>query len=229
MQIQHGWVYCFSNRAMPNLLKIGMTSRTPLERLKEANKASTWSPPSPYVLEFAKYVQDYKTKEVVLHKLLSKYTCRVNPRKEFFSANPDDIRTFFDLMDGDYWSVDYNNNQISLDNELQNVNIYQEATDDKISDINIEVKKITKNIKQKGDIASKTIASCAEQINIPLCCDTNELSLKYVHDILYNPILKESSETSAVDIDKDAENEIIEDVYENEIKNKRKNKKRKVV
>lgn len=93
-----------TNRSMPGLLKIGMTERTPDERLRDANMPDTWRPPTPYVIEFAKQVTQPKQKEAVLHKLLEQYTDRVHPRREFFRLPLDDVRTFFDLIDGEYWN-----------------------------------------------------------------------------------------------------------------------------
>jgi hypothetical protein len=88
---------------MPNIVKIGMTERTPLDRLKEANKSDTWRPPTPYKLEFAKKVSNPKQKEKQIHLLLSSYKLRINPRREFFRATPSEVMMFFDLIDGDMW------------------------------------------------------------------------------------------------------------------------------
>lgn len=101
--MEPGYVYCMTNPSMPGLVKVGMTARTPNERLSDANAADTWRPPTPYQLEFAKSVNNAKQKEIVLHRLLTQYTERVNPRREFFRTTPDVIRAFFDLMDGEYW------------------------------------------------------------------------------------------------------------------------------
>lgn len=100
--LSKGYIYCFSNDSMPELVKVGMTDRNPEERLKEANKPDTFKPPSPYKIEFVKYVKDPKEKEKTLHKLLQKYTERVNTHREFFRISPDDLRVFFDLIDGSY-------------------------------------------------------------------------------------------------------------------------------
>ena len=100
--LNKGYIYCFSNDSMPGLVKVGMTDRHPEERLKEANKPDTFKPPSPYKIEFAKYVIDPKQKEKTIHKLLEKYTERVNTNREFFRILPDDLRVFFDLIDGSY-------------------------------------------------------------------------------------------------------------------------------
>lgn len=100
-----GYVYCFANESMPGILKIGMTTRTPFERLEEANTADTWKPPTPYTVELAKRVSDPKCKENTIHKLLEKYSEKIHDRREFFRISVDDVRLFFDLMDGEYWTT----------------------------------------------------------------------------------------------------------------------------
>lgn len=42
-----GYIYAFSNKSMPGFIKIGMTERTPEERLAEANLPDTFKPPLP--------------------------------------------------------------------------------------------------------------------------------------------------------------------------------------
>lgn len=100
--MSEGYLYCFSNKSMSNILKVGMTERTPEIRLKEANASDTWRPPTPYKLEFAKKVNFPKQKESVLHKLLSQYTERINPKREFFRISLEEVRTFFELIDGEF-------------------------------------------------------------------------------------------------------------------------------
>jgi hypothetical protein len=102
-----GWVYCISNPSMPGLLKIGMTLRTPQERLKEANSSDTWRSPTNFMIEFAKRVHNPLQKERTLHKLLEQYDQRVNPKREFFEVNTATARLCFELMDGE-WLVDAN-------------------------------------------------------------------------------------------------------------------------
>ena len=97
-----GWVYCISNPSMPGLLKIGMTLRTPQERLKEANSSDTWRPPTIFIIEFAKKVRDPLQKERTIHKLLEQYDQRVNPKREFFEVNTATARLCFELMDGEW-------------------------------------------------------------------------------------------------------------------------------
>jgi len=93
-----GYVYCFTNESMPGLVKIGMTTRTPEERLHEANNngAPTYRPPTPYVIELAKRVNDPSRREQIIHKYFDHE--RVNPRREFFRVPMERIKPLFDLM-----------------------------------------------------------------------------------------------------------------------------------
>ena len=90
-------------KSMPGILKVGMTERNPEIRLNEANSSDTWRPPTPYKIEFAKKVLNPKQKETTLHNLLSQYTERINPKREFFRVSLEEVKTFFDLIDGDLW------------------------------------------------------------------------------------------------------------------------------
>ena len=55
-----------------------------------------------YAFGFPAHDIDPKQKEKTIHKLLEKYTERVNTNREFFRILPDDLRVFFDLIDGSY-------------------------------------------------------------------------------------------------------------------------------
>ena len=67
MEIETGYIYCISNLdIMPGIYKVGVTMRSPLDRLKEANSSDTWKIPS-YKIEFAKKVTNPKDKERTLH------------------------------------------------------------------------------------------------------------------------------------------------------------------
>ena len=111
---------------MPNILKIGTTERTPKERLKEANSSDTWKPPTPYKIEFAKKVKNPKEKETTLHKLLEQYTERINFRREFFKVSLEEIKIFFDLIDGEIYKEDEENkrNEDIEEDEKNNSDLY---------------------------------------------------------------------------------------------------------
>ena len=110
-----GYVYCFSNPSFVGIVKIGMTTRYIEERLQEANHCGTWGPPTPYVIEFAKKVNNPREKEKIIHRLLEKYSERINTNREFFKISVIDARLFFDLIDGEYWNKD------TIVNEHENV------------------------------------------------------------------------------------------------------------
>ena len=104
MEIETGYIYCISNiDIMPGIYKVGVTMRSPLDRLKEANSSDTWKIPY-YKIEFAKKVTNPKEKERTLHRLMEKFMKRVHPRREFFRGEIDDIKEAFKLMDGDLWN-----------------------------------------------------------------------------------------------------------------------------
>lgn len=91
-----GYVYVMSNPSMPGLFKIGYTERPVEERLQEANQPNTWIP-TPFLLEFAKYVSEPQKREMTIHKLLEKE--RINPKREFFRVEIEKVQLLFDLMD----------------------------------------------------------------------------------------------------------------------------------
>jgi hypothetical protein len=98
-----GYLYCMSNPSMPGILKVGMTLRTPEDRLAEANRPDTFKPPTNYRLEFAKRVTDPRAKETTLHGLLGSFSIKINKNREFFRVPVDEVRRFFNLMDGLWW------------------------------------------------------------------------------------------------------------------------------
>ena len=71
------------------------------------NNSDTWRPPTLYKIEFAKKVLHIKKKETTLHILLSQYTNRINPKREFFRVSTEEVKTLFDLIDGNLWVKDY--------------------------------------------------------------------------------------------------------------------------
>ena len=94
-----GWVYCFENPSMPEIYKVGVTLRTPADRLFEANQSDTWRPPTPYSQVMAKRVRDAPAKEHKIHTILDEFGFRIHPRREFFNAPLTLIQQLFDLMD----------------------------------------------------------------------------------------------------------------------------------
>jgi hypothetical protein len=104
-----GWIYAMTNPSLPGLTKVGRTTREPEARLLEANTSGTWGPPTPYTIEFAKKVLNPLQKEKALHAVMKKE--RINPRREFFSISPEEVLKLFDLIDGEMW-VENTNDEV---------------------------------------------------------------------------------------------------------------------
>ena len=102
--MSEGYIYCFGNKSMVGIYKIGMTEKTPEHRLSEANSSDTWRPPTPYVIEFAKRVFNPREKESIIHNILKH--SRINSKREFFNESIERIKLIFDLPDGEYWQPD---------------------------------------------------------------------------------------------------------------------------
>ena len=100
-----GFLYGLSNESMPNMLKVGVTKRTPIERLNEANRSNTWMP-TQFKLELAKQVTDPFKKEKILHNILTMNGKRVSPDREFFRISIEELELYFELMDGTLWTTD---------------------------------------------------------------------------------------------------------------------------
>jgi hypothetical protein len=79
---EKGIVYIVTNKAMPNLIKIGITQNNIKSRL---NSLSNTSVPYPFDCEYACEIDDYETVEKILHTAFQDF--RVNPNREFFEMD----------------------------------------------------------------------------------------------------------------------------------------------
>jgi hypothetical protein len=75
-----GWIYILSTREMPDLLKIGMTTRAVLDRAREINSATGVAIPFG-----VRRVEDPAQSEKLLHQILN--GARVRADREFFRAD----------------------------------------------------------------------------------------------------------------------------------------------
>ncbi len=77
-----GWIYVFSNRSMPGLIKIGYTDRDPAIRVGEQHSGL----PFPHDLEYEILVDNAYNLEQKIHKKLRQY----NESKEWFKIDIDE-------------------------------------------------------------------------------------------------------------------------------------------
>lgn len=73
-------VYILTNEAMPDLIKIGLTTDSVETRMTQLSSHS--GVPFPFECYFAAEVEDCVKLEKLLHQLFSE--ARVNPKREFF-------------------------------------------------------------------------------------------------------------------------------------------------
>ena len=87
-----GWIYLLSTRELPDLLKIGMTTRTVEERLREINGATGVA--FPFGVRRCWRVSDPGAAERLIHGALDAH--RVRSDREFFRASFRDAATIID-------------------------------------------------------------------------------------------------------------------------------------
>ena len=73
------------NPSLPNLVKIGKTTREPNERAKELSLAT--GVPTPFILVYYKPFKDCHLAETVIHHFFEEKGTRVNGNREFFQVS----------------------------------------------------------------------------------------------------------------------------------------------
>ncbi|KJB86157.1 hypothetical protein AZ66_20400 [Paenibacillus sp. E194] len=92
-----GYVYILMNLSMPDLVKIGLTTRTLDERLSELSGAT--GVPTPFILIYRKFFENCLVAENQIHSLLSNY--RLSNNREFFKIPVHEaIDALINLEDG---------------------------------------------------------------------------------------------------------------------------------
>lgn len=80
--MSHGFVYILGNESLPDMYKVGFTTRSPSARCAELSASS--SIPKPFELICYAEFANASEKEREIHTTLSAY--RVNKNREFFDA-----------------------------------------------------------------------------------------------------------------------------------------------
>jgi hypothetical protein len=83
--MSEGIVYVLTNPAMPNIVKIGMTTKEKVD--DRMNELYTTGVPVPFKCEYACTVGNCSEVEDALHIAFEPY--RLNPKREFFKINPE--------------------------------------------------------------------------------------------------------------------------------------------
>lgn len=88
-----GIVYVLTNPAMPGMVKIGRTTRAMEARLSELYSTGV---PLPFECSYAAQVGDENKVEKAFHQAFGPY--RINPKREFFSIEPEQAIALLELM-----------------------------------------------------------------------------------------------------------------------------------
>jgi hypothetical protein len=78
-----GWIYVLTNRSMPGLVKIGLTTRDPQTRAKEISRGT--GVPTQFEVGHQRRVADCYAVEQMIHRELDRY--RVGKNREFFQMS----------------------------------------------------------------------------------------------------------------------------------------------
>jgi hypothetical protein len=113
-----GYIYILINPALKELIKIGMTTRTPEERAKELS-AQTGIPTSFHVA-YESEVSDCKRLEKIIHQRLENF--RYSRNREFFSIKLKDAIHFIEREVKNFETVTYIVNSLEI---FQDSDIYQ--------------------------------------------------------------------------------------------------------
>ena len=92
-----GTIYVISNPAIPNMVKIGKTDNLE-RRIKELSSPS--GIPLAFECVVAKTVNDMDFAEKKLHEAFA--SKRINPRREFFDIDEEELIALFELLEGEY-------------------------------------------------------------------------------------------------------------------------------
>lgn len=79
-----GFLYVLANSSMPDLIKVGKTTRDPAQRVKELSSAT--GVPNPFLLVYCQPVEDCDAAEKWVHAELERRGYRPNTDREFFKA-----------------------------------------------------------------------------------------------------------------------------------------------
>jgi len=139
MNINEGYVYAMSNPSM-SCLKVGHTIN-PTKRLNNANNSGSFTIPL-FKYEIIKKVTNYEEKEKLIHNNIEKD--RVTNNREFFNISIEQLKTVFDLVEGEYLLINEENNK------NENNNIINEKNNNKrdMRKIFVDGQEIRHNIKK---------------------------------------------------------------------------------
>ena len=89
-----GYVYCLTIPRMPGIVKIGYTSKTIEQRLKDLDNTSVVEP---FQLYYAGRVRNPLSVEKKIHEIYREW--RIRPNREFFEVDADQVKRVIQLAE----------------------------------------------------------------------------------------------------------------------------------
>lgn len=112
MNTNDGYIFCLTNKSFANTVKCGTTTKDLNMYLNELNFESSKFIPTPYVIEFAKYVRNVTKTSYNMFCALNAYSKKTGNTTGTYEDLPDRVKTIFDCIDGTEWN---NNTLIGCD------------------------------------------------------------------------------------------------------------------
>jgi hypothetical protein len=93
-----GYIYVLANSSMPGAVKVGKTTRSPLERAQELSGVTGL--PTPFIVVYEQLFEDCTAAENFVHTILGQKGFRVSENREFFNAPVSEIVRAITLAPG---------------------------------------------------------------------------------------------------------------------------------
>lgn len=110
-----GTIYVLGNLSMPDVVKVGKTTRTIEERIKELSGAT--GVPNQFILLYEQMFSDVDKAELQIHTLLELKGYRHATNREFFNAPPSDIIKIINSIDGKIENKPFTKSNQDLESE----------------------------------------------------------------------------------------------------------------
>lgn len=105
-----GHIYVLANSAMPGMVKVGKTTRSPTERAIELSGVTGL--PTPFIVVYEQLFQNCSVAETFVHTYLGQQGFRVSDNREFFNAPVNEVVRAVNLAPGSI-----SNNMTSLESD----------------------------------------------------------------------------------------------------------------
>ena len=93
-----GWIYALRSDNSP-YVKIGLTTTTPFQRIRELNASSNYGPLGPWQQLHIKQVRDVRAMETAIHRRLSELrVTEIAATRELFLVSPEQARSALDAI-----------------------------------------------------------------------------------------------------------------------------------